>query len=179
MNGKKIGEILQEAQVITEEQLLQALEKQKETGGLIGETLLKLKFVDSNILSTLLALQKNADGVDLDKTQPTGVALSQLSAFPAMDPGRLPLDATEKELSVAMADPTDAEKLATLSAITGRSIIPRIAPQTQIYRHLQRWYGAEISQAEERRREILRHLLQLKYHITQLEHLFEQLQDHG
>ncbi|HPR63769.1 MAG TPA: hypothetical protein PK014_06060 [Thermoanaerobaculia bacterium] len=173
MGTKKIGELLQEAQVITEEQLERALTRQRETGGLIGESLLQLKLVDENILSTMLALQKDVEGVNLDEAQPTGVALSLLSAYQAMDLGCLPLGADEENVTVAMSDPTDAEKLAKIASITCRGVIPKIAPQTQIYRHLQRWYGSQLSDEEQRRREILRHLLQIKYHITQLEHFFE------
>ena len=43
---KRLGDILIEANVITQEQLMQALAKQKEIGKRLGETLIEMKLTD-------------------------------------------------------------------------------------------------------------------------------------
>ncbi len=64
---KKIGEILIEMEVLTEEQLFWALEKQKETKELIGQILLQAEYITEEKLALALARQFSVDYVDLQE----------------------------------------------------------------------------------------------------------------
>lgn len=138
---KRIGELLQDANVITAEQLRQALVEQRETGELIGKAMLRLNMVDAHILATMLAFQKEVEGVDLDAVKPSPSAVRMLSKEQALDAGCLPLNVVGDVLTIVMADPMDAGKLAGIASITGMSIQLRIAPSTRVYAEIQNCYG--------------------------------------
>lgn len=171
MTSKKIGELLQEAQVITKDQLAEALKAQQETGELIGETFLRLKMVNSNTLSTMLALQREVEGVNLDEVRPAPEALELLSPYQAMELGCLPLKLDGPTLVVAMADPTDAGKVANIAMLTRRSVEPRVTPQTSLYKYIREYYRVKRPDEIQWKDQMLKHLLSIKQHIEDLEQL--------
>ena len=54
---KRLGDILIEANVITQEQLMQALAKQKEIGKRLGETLIEMKLTDEMEIAEAIGQQ--------------------------------------------------------------------------------------------------------------------------
>ena len=65
----RIGDMLLESNVITEEQLAAALEEQKSKGIKIGDALVSLKYVTQETINDLLCQQLNIDFVDLRKIE--------------------------------------------------------------------------------------------------------------
>ena len=53
----RVGDLLVEAGAITEDQLQQALEKQKEDGGRIGNVIMQMGFISKELLITVLTTQ--------------------------------------------------------------------------------------------------------------------------
>ena len=57
----RVGDLLVEAGAITEEQLQEALAKQKESGGRIGNIIMQMGFISKELLITVLTAQTNID----------------------------------------------------------------------------------------------------------------------
>lgn len=57
LTKKRLGELLQEEGLIKEEQIAEALKKQKETGELLGEVLVRLGYISEGDIARTLARQ--------------------------------------------------------------------------------------------------------------------------
>ena len=57
----RIGDLLVEAGAITDEQLQEALAKQKEEGGMLGNIIMDLGFISRELLITVLSTQMGID----------------------------------------------------------------------------------------------------------------------
>lgn len=143
MEKKKIGEILRETQAISEENLQRALEVQRATGERLGGTLLRLQFVDSDILATALGEQYGVEGVNLDAAAPSAEALGLLSYDEALQCGCLPLWCDDESVGIATADPRDQELVERVTRLTGLAAKTFVAPQSAIYRAIKRHYRPE------------------------------------
>ena len=66
---QKIGEILVNKKLITETQLEESLEIQKETGEKLGEILIRKGFISDEILVELISFQRGFDTIELSKIQ--------------------------------------------------------------------------------------------------------------
>ena len=64
---KRLGEILTEWGLVTDEQIDQAIGKQKETGLRLGECLVELGACNTNDVVKALALQFDMEYVDLER----------------------------------------------------------------------------------------------------------------
>ncbi|MDI7253297.1 MAG: hypothetical protein QME89_12195, partial [Actinomycetota bacterium] len=62
---ERLGQILVKNRIITEEQLQQALERQRETGEPLGRVLVDMKMVSEGALTSILARQIGLRYVDL------------------------------------------------------------------------------------------------------------------
>src|SRR5450830_1470634 len=67
MSKKPLGQVLKEMNLISEEQLLVALEEQQRTGKFLGRTLVDLHLVDENALRRVLSVQSGVEMIDLAK----------------------------------------------------------------------------------------------------------------
>lgn len=140
MKKKKIGELLKEAHLIRDEDLKKALEAQKETGERLGSTLVRLKLVDGEILSRILAEQQKVEGIDLEKVTPEPEALALLTRPQVQELGCLPISLQGDTLKVAMMDPRDPHLIKKLESLTGKTIEPAIAPQSALFKTIQFYY---------------------------------------
>jgi type IV pilus assembly protein PilB len=140
---RRLGELLVEAEAITEESLARALEIQSSSGERLGSLLLRLEMVDSQLLALLLARQHNVEPVNLQEEDPTPEALALLSREQAYEWGCLPVRVTDTEVAVAMIDPCDKRVLTEIERTTSRQVRRMVAPQTTIYQSIMRNYPPE------------------------------------
>src|SRR5207253_7500554 len=61
----RLGELLTKASLITQDQLKEALKVQKDTGGKLGETLIKLGFVSEEDITECLSQQFGVPSINL------------------------------------------------------------------------------------------------------------------
>lgn len=147
----KIGDLLLNAGVITEDQLKAALdyskkERQEGRSKRLGDCLKELGFVDDKAVAKALASQLNYQIVDLN-----GFALSEqmqklVSGKVLRKHSVLPLGYDPKDpqaIFLAMADPLDIEAIEDIEIVTGCRIEPLIATQQDIQAILDRYYGSE------------------------------------
>ncbi len=145
---KRIGDVLIDANVITQEQLTEALGKQKEMGMRLGETLVELKFTTEDEIAEALHQQMK---IPLAKIREAKLAPEVISILPEnmVRKHRLvPFELDEENpniLRVAMADPLDIIAVDDLSIITNMQIEIMVATPSEVDYAIEKYYGNEQS----------------------------------
>ena len=153
MEHLKLGEILIEQGLITEEQLKQAINHQKIEKGRIGEILIKLNIITEEDITFALGSQLGIQCYTSDNIESLKPQLDQglekiVSADFAQKNNVLPLSKDLNSLTCAVHDPLDLLLLDNLKRATGFEINLVIAPQTAIQKAINIFYfqssGGEI-----------------------------------
>lgn len=103
----RLGEVLIQQKLITEDQLTKALSEQKRTGRKLGRVFVELEFVTDKEISVALARQLNIPFVDLNKSK---VQQEVINRFPEALARRyrcIVLAENNNGYMVGMVDPTD------------------------------------------------------------------------
>lgn len=148
MRRKRIGELLLQTGLITEEQLDLALRKQSEEDRRLGDILVDEGFITEQQLIEVIEFQLGVPHVDLERFAIDPEVLSLVSEDVAKRYQVLPLYARDNRLSVAMVDPLDFYTIDHLSKTTGMQIDPAIATREGMARALDRYYGLQESVSE-------------------------------
>ena len=136
-----LGEMLVHGGVITGQQLEEARSEQMQSGGMLGDVLLRKHHVDENTLTRFLAQQHNYPTVHLDDL-PAPIALrSLLSSAYAAQNEIVPFRQEGRDLLVALADPNRARCIYDVSSMTGLNIRAYLASRSSVVRFYERLYG--------------------------------------
>lgn len=136
----RLGELLLTAGLVTEDQLMLALEEQKRTGERLGQILVANRIITESQLVRALAMHYGIDFVDLDETMvDPGVARRIKDSF-ARRYQALPITMDGDRLVVAMANPSDVLALDDIRSLTGCELRPVMAEPAQLARAIdQAW----------------------------------------
>ena len=118
----RIGELLLEQQLITEEQLKNALAEQKRSGLKLGRVLTDLGYVSDSVLHEVLAKHLSIPFVDVRHLQLTPATVRLLPEVHARRFRALVLKSDTQGLTVGMSDPTDLLACDELAARLKRPI---------------------------------------------------------
>lgn len=138
---RTLTSILVECGIITDAQVEQALARQRETGLLIGETMVELGFTTEENIGWALSRQLGFPYADV---HPSSVDPTLVKRYPESLLRRLqavPLFGTEEEITFAMADPTDVDAVAELKTAAGVPASLVIGGPGSIRRVLDSVYG--------------------------------------
>jgi len=131
---EKIGQILLNRNIITKEQLEEALETQKNTGEKLGEILIKKGVISDETLIELVSFQRGFETVDLtkiqDKIDPSVANL--ISKDFEYKRKVFPFDLVDSTLYVAMTDPRDINIIDEIRLLTGYNVKPYISSPKKI-----------------------------------------------
>lgn len=140
----RLGEMLLNAGIIHEFQLNSALSFQRQLGGRLGASLIRLGYLDEETLLKFLADQFALTRVDLDNlaidTAIVALVPKEKALAHSMMPFGRKLIGGIEHLFVATSDPTNVVALDELTAITGMQIRPAIASEEMIIRAIKRYY---------------------------------------
>lgn len=138
---KKIGEMLIEEGLITQTLVNEALQEQKLTGEKLGEILIKKGLISPEELERCLIKQRGIAHFDLSNyiIEPDIVKL--IPEEFAQKYKLVPVFLVENTLTVAMADPSNVFIIDELQRITKLIIEPVTAPELEIKRSLDQYYG--------------------------------------
>ena len=136
----RLGDLLLREQLITREQLQQALQEQKSTGMRLGYTLVKLGFVQETEISKMLARQYRMPAVDLSRFEVDPKIVKLVPADVAVKHTVLPLKREGRTLTVAMADPTNVAVIDDLKFVTRFDIFPVIAGEYTLRTAIEKYY---------------------------------------
>ncbi|MDC3416971.1 GspE/PulE family protein [Aquibacillus salsiterrae] len=142
---KRIGDLLVEANVITEEQLMDALLEQKRSGLRLGDQLVEMNIVEEDTIIHLLELQLGLDKVNLYEYDIDRKLINIISEEIARKYQVLPLKKIGDRLLVAMVDPLDYFAIDDLRLSTGFQIEPVIAKKQEMQVTINRYYGMQKS----------------------------------
>lgn len=141
----RIGDVLIAAGAITEEQLQEALDYQKENGGKLGNVLVELGFISDQILITLLTQQLGIDYISL-KGAKIEDSVVHLVPEPMIDKYRvMPVEIDPDNpniLKVAMSDPQDLDAIDDISLVTNLQVEPMLANESDINDAIGKYYGS-------------------------------------
>lgn len=137
----RIGELLLKEQLITPEQLQQALERQSGTGKLLGEVLVDLGYITRHALFTAVAKQLGVAYYDLKKSPVLPWVARLLSSNLARRHRVLPVDIKDDRLILAMENPCDVVAQEEVRLATGREVEPVLADPEQLRAAIEQVYS--------------------------------------
>ncbi len=141
VNRQPMGEILLERKVINQQQLQQALDFQKKSGGFLGEILVKLGHIDERDIVAALVVQYNFPYIAINKYELDIKLLNLVPEKMAREQGVVPLDRVGDVLSVVMDNPLNLALKEELEKITGCRVATFIATRSEIRQAVERWYN--------------------------------------
>jgi type IV pilus assembly protein PilB len=146
---KLLGEILVDLGLVTEEQVQQALEKQKQDKSVrLGEILVDMGLVTQEDVAKAIWEQKQIPYVDLDTYAIDPIVIELVPEKLARAYRALPIFKVVNTLTVAMVDPLDLIAIDELQVRTGCEIEPVIATEDKLQRALEQYYRMDDSVAE-------------------------------
>lgn len=138
---KRLGDLLVEENIITDEQLAQALNDQKDTGRKLGETLIRLGFLTEQQMLLFLSQQLSLPMIDLSRAHIDVEALQLLSEVHARRLRALVIGRKGNNIRVVMSDPADlSAQESLLTQLSNYSIDFIIASEKQLLNSFDRYY---------------------------------------
>lgn len=138
--NKLLGELLIERQVITAEQLKEALHIQKEKGGLIGEILVGLEFAKEDDIAQALTAQYGFPYLPLDNYEIDPEIIKLIPQNVAEQYLIIPVDRLGSNLSIALANPLSSEAVEKVEKITGLNLQVFVSTASDIRRAIDNYY---------------------------------------
>lgn len=139
--AKKIGEILLKANLITNDQLHQALQEQKKSGERLGSLLVKKGFVQEDEILSCLSSQFGVPAIDLENFQIEGSVLETIPIKTAQKYTVIPISRVGGTLTLAMADPSDIFAIEDIKFMTNYNIEPVVASERAILKAIEEQYA--------------------------------------
>jgi type IV pilus assembly protein PilB len=118
MEKKRLGDILIDCNLITKDQLMQALSFQKEKGIKLGQALIDLELVTEDDIIWALGNQLNISFIHLNPQIVDSAVLKLISPEYAKEHRLIPLYKSGTQLSICMVDPLEVE---AIDDIAGRT----------------------------------------------------------
>jgi general secretion pathway protein E len=144
----RLGEILIQRKLITDEDLERALELQKERGDKIGKTLVDMGFIAMRDVLAALAEQLQVRLVTIDAPPVVSPETETLSPRFLRQFRCLPMSRDDHTITLAMADPLDVETIAAVRHCTGLKIDIVLAPEQEIVDAIDKYYGESAARSE-------------------------------
>ncbi len=116
--SKKIGELLKERGIINEEQIQEAIDVQKEKGGLIGGILISLGYVTEEQIAQALTVQYGFPYLSLANYELDKNIVRLILKDIATRNNLIAVDKIGNSLTIAMSDPLDTRVMEEIEVIT-------------------------------------------------------------
>lgn len=139
----RIGDLLVQHNVITQQQLENALKEQKRTGRKLGKTLMDLEYLTEDQMLIFLSQQLAIPFVDLDHYQLDQTLVNRLPEVHARRYRAIILSYTNGEYLIGMGDPTDLHAVDQLQGILKANLnMPNLAVvrETQLLKRIDMLY---------------------------------------
>jgi len=146
--SSRLGEILIKENLITSDQLKQALEHQKSTGGRLGTCLMKLGFISDDEITGVLSRQYGVPSINLKYYEVDASVIKLIPQDTAIRYQIVPLSRVGSTLTIAMTDPTNVFAMDDIKFMTGFNVEPVVASETAIAEAISKFYGEAQSEEE-------------------------------
>lgn len=136
----RLGDLLVQKGVLSSQELNIALDEQKITGNLIGDTLINLGFVSSKEIAQILADQSGLKYLDLKEYVIPEEALKTIPRQVAENAEFIPLNFENSALAVGVTNPTNIKAIDTVSKITGKQANLYMVDSESFYNAVEKSY---------------------------------------
>lgn len=141
---KKLGEVLIEGGLITENQLSIALQSQSTWGGKLGSTIVRMGFAKEEDILSVLSRQLGFPAVDFNKVKLSLKAVKTVPLRLAEKYNVIPVAVREahgkKQIVLVMSDPTNLDIISEIEFQTGYSVHPAVATESAIAKAIDFYY---------------------------------------
>jgi type IV pilus assembly protein PilB len=138
----KLGETLLREQLISPQQLKDALDYQRSNGGRLGSTLVKLGFLSDEEITAVLSRQYGVPSVNLSLFEIDDSAVKLIPQEVAQKYMVLPLSRVGATLTVAMVDPTNVFAIDDIKFMTGFGVEPVVVSEAAMQEAMEKYYGS-------------------------------------
>ena len=145
LKNRPLGRVLNKMGRVTREQVVDALNFQKQNGGALGQTMVDLGHITEGDLNIALAAQQGYELIDLSDVEVDEEAIKAVPAQTAQTHKVLPLtfDAKRKKLTVAMVSHDNFQALDDLRSLMGYQVTAKIGDKDRIEELIKKHYAAE------------------------------------
>jgi type IV pilus assembly protein PilB len=137
----RIRELLLNEKRITPEQLQEALNYQRQNGGKLGFTLIKLGYVKDDEITALLSKQYGVPSIALGQFDVDANVVKLVPAETAQKYQIIPLSRSGATLTIAMTDPTNVFAMDDIKFMTGYNVEPVVASETAVIDAIGKYYA--------------------------------------
>src|SRR5512147_592854 len=138
----KLGELLLKENMVSPQQLQEALNHQKMSGGKLGKAFVSLGFVKDEDITSLLSRQYGVPSINLEHFEVDPAIIKIIPAETARKYQVLPLSRSGATLTIAMADPTNVFAMDDIKFMTGYNVEPVVASEGALEDAIDRYYGS-------------------------------------
>ena len=137
----KLGKILVRENLVTPQQLREALDYQRTSGGRLGSNLVKLGIISDDVITSVLSRQYGVPSINIDLFQIEEDVIKLISQEVALKYTVLPISKVGATMTLAMADPTNVFAIDDIKFMTGLNVEPVIASEASIQMAIGKYYS--------------------------------------
>ena len=138
----RLGALLINANLISEDQLQKALTKQKKDGGRLGSSLVHMGYIKEDRLIAFLSHQYGIPSVDVAKFEIDREVIKLIPSEVAQKYMIIPLNRTGSTLTIAMVDPSNVFAIDDVKFMTGYNVEPVVSSEAAIKDAINRYYDS-------------------------------------
>lgn len=140
---RRLGEILKDANLITDSQLQTALERQKETNERLGKILVNLGLVNETSVIKVLESQLGIPYINLSKRPIDPETAKLIPEAMAQRYKVIPVAKSTYRLTLAMVDPLNVFAIDDVRIFTGLEVDAVIASESDVDRAISQYFGGK------------------------------------
>jgi len=145
MSEARLGELLVRNKMISDTDLVKALEDQKMNGGRLGASLVRGGYVNEDELSAFLSKQYGVPSINLNEFDVDQAVIKLIPAAVAQKYMIVPINRAGSTLIVAMSDPSNIFAIDDIKFMTGYNVEVVVAPELSIKDAIDQYYDQSAS----------------------------------
>src|SRR5947209_15026662 len=138
----KLGEILVRENLLSAQQLREALDYQRSHGGRLGFNLVKMGLVSDDMITAVLSRQYGVPSVNLELFDIEPSVIRRIPQEVAQKYSVLPLSRVGASLTLAMVDPTNVFAMDDIKFMTSLNIEPVGVSEASVQEAIAKYYGS-------------------------------------
>jgi type IV pilus assembly protein PilB len=138
----KLGEILVRENLLSAQQLREALDYQRSNGGRLGYNLVKMGLVSDDMITAVLSRQYGVPSVNLELFDIEPSVIRLIPQEVAQKYSVLPLSRVGASLTLAMVDPTNVFAMDDIKFMTGLNIEPVVVSEASVQEAIAKYYSS-------------------------------------
>lgn len=148
MSVSRLGELLVRNQLISDNQLANAISEQKKSGVRLGAALVKLGYVQEHDLASFLSKHYGVPSIDLEEFDVDPAVISLIPEEVAQKYQLVPINRAGATLIVAMSDPSNIFAIDDIKFMTGFNVEVVVAAEAAIKEAIDQYYDQSSSMAD-------------------------------